>query len=59
MPVKAALVAMGLIDSDTVRAPLLTLEPEPRAALTDLLRRLGVVESGGGRIETIDRAAVA
>jgi 4-hydroxy-tetrahydrodipicolinate synthase len=59
VPVKAALVAMGLLDSDTVRAPLLTLEPDPRAALAGLLRGLGVVESAGGRIETIDRAAVA
>ena len=59
VPVKAALAAMGLLDGDAVRAPLLTLEPEARAALTGLLRRLGVVESGGGRIETIDAAAVA
>src|SRR3990170_1331996 len=50
VPVKAALVAMGLLDHDAVRAPLLALEPETRAALVDLLRRLGVVESGGGRI---------
>ena len=59
VPVKAALVAMGLLDSDAVRAPLLTLESEPRAALAGLLRGLGVVESTGGRIETADRAAVA
>jgi 4-hydroxy-tetrahydrodipicolinate synthase len=59
VPVKAALMAMGLLDSDAVRAPLLTLEPEPRAALAGLLRTLGVVESAGGRIETADRAAVA
>ncbi|MBA2718764.1 MAG: 4-hydroxy-tetrahydrodipicolinate synthase [Chloroflexi bacterium] len=49
VPVKAALVAMGLLDNDAVRAPLLTLEPEPRAALAALLRGLGVVESTGGR----------
>jgi 4-hydroxy-tetrahydrodipicolinate synthase len=59
VPVKAALVAMGLLDGDTVRAPLLTLEPEPRAALAGLLRSLGVVESGGGRIDRTERAAVA
>ena len=59
VPVKAALPAMGLLDGDAVRAPLLTLEPEPRAALAGLLRGLGVVESAGGRIETVDRAAVA
>ncbi len=61
VPVKAALEAMGLLDGDAVRAPLLSLEAEPRAALVGLLRRLGVVESAGGRIETgaADRAAVA
>ncbi len=59
VPAKAALVAMGLLDCDAVRAPLLTLEAEPRAALAGLLRHLGVVESAGGRIEAADRAAVA
>jgi len=59
VPVKAALVAMGLLDGDAVRAPLLTLDHEPRVALAALLRRLGVVESSGGRIETHDREAVA
>jgi len=59
VPVKAALVAMGLLESDAVRAPLLTLDAEPRAGLAGLLRRLGVVESTGGRIETPDREAVA
>ena len=59
VPVKAALVAMGLLDSDAVRAPLLPLEAEPRAAFAGLLRELGVVETAGGRIEPIDRAAVA
>jgi 4-hydroxy-tetrahydrodipicolinate synthase len=59
VPVKAALLAMGLLDSDAVRAPLLTLDHEPRVALAALLRRLGVVESSGGRIETHQREAVA
>jgi len=59
VPVKAALVAMGLLDSDAVRAPLLPLDQEPRLALAALLRRLGVAESSGGRIETQDREAVA
>ena len=59
VPVKAALVAMGLLDGDAVRAPLLPLDQEPRLALAALLRRLGVAESSGGRIETIDPAAVA
>ena len=59
VPVKAALVAMGLLDGDAVRAPLLTLDHEPRVALAALLRRLGVVESSGGWIETQEREAVA
>ncbi len=59
VPVKAALLAMGLLNDDAVRAPLLPLEPEARAAMAALLRGLGVVESTGGRIDTVDRAAVA
>jgi 4-hydroxy-tetrahydrodipicolinate synthase len=59
VPVKAALVAMGLLDDDAVRAPLLTLEPEAREALGALLRSLGVVESAGGRIGSVEREAVA
>jgi 4-hydroxy-tetrahydrodipicolinate synthase len=59
VPVKAALVAMGLLDTDALRAPLLTLEPEPRAVLVGLLRRLGLVELPGGRIHPADEAVVA
>src|SRR6476660_4306159 len=59
VPVKAALGAMGLLEGDAVRAPLLPLDQEPRLALSALLRRLGVAESSGGRIETHDREAVA
>ena len=59
VPVKAALTAMGLLESDAVRAPLLTLEPRPRADLTDLLRLLGLVDLGGGRIEDTAEAEVA
>ncbi len=39
--------------------PLLPIDHEPRLALAALLRRLGVAESSGGRIETHDREAVA
>ena len=59
VPVKAALVAMGLLESDTVRAPLLTMESDGRAELAALLRSLGVVESTGGRMVNVDQAAVA
>ncbi|MES2211066.1 MAG: 4-hydroxy-tetrahydrodipicolinate synthase [Chloroflexota bacterium] len=52
VPVKAAMLMMGLLDSDFVRAPLLSLEPEARAALAVTLRALGLVEHVGGRITT-------
>ena len=50
VPAKAALVLMGLLETDTVRAPLLPLEPTARAALAATLRGLGLVEAAGGRI---------
>jgi 4-hydroxy-tetrahydrodipicolinate synthase len=64
VPVKAALASMGLIPSDGVRAPLLSLEAEARTTLTATLRQLGLLDAGGGRIraprETLDvRDAVA
>ena len=55
VPVKAALRLMGLLDTDTVRLPLLSLDDAPRAALATTLRQLGLVEPAGGRIgETIE-----
>jgi 4-hydroxy-tetrahydrodipicolinate synthase len=61
VPVKAALMLMGLLDSDMVRAPLLPLEAEGRAMMAATLRRLGLVEAGGGRIaaDIAPREAVA
>ena len=56
VPAKAALLAMGLIERDDVRAPLLPLAAGPRARLLDLLRTLGLVD-GGGRLHA-DRAEV-
>jgi len=50
VPAKAGLVLMGLLDGDTVRAPLLPLADEARAALAATLRSLGLVEASGGRI---------
>jgi 4-hydroxy-tetrahydrodipicolinate synthase len=49
VPVKAALALMGLLGTDAVRAPLLSLDEAPRAALAGLLRSLGLVEGAGGR----------
>ena len=47
VPVKAAMLAMGLLASDAVRAPLLPLDDAPRERLTTLLRALGLVDGGG------------
>jgi 4-hydroxy-tetrahydrodipicolinate synthase len=61
VPAKAALVLMGLLESDMVRQPLLPLDPGGRAELAVTLRGLGLLETGGGRIATraTPREAVA
>ena len=59
VPVKAAMALMGLLDGDAVRAPLLPLDPDARAALAVTLRSLGLVEARGGRIFDAAREAVA
>ena len=61
VPAKAALVLMGLLETDTVRAPLLPIDPDGRAAMAVTLRGLGLLAAGGGRISTrpTSRAAVA
>lgn len=51
VPAKAALALRGLLETDTVRAPLLPLDDDARAALASTLRGLGLVETAGGRIE--------
>ena len=45
VPVKAAMEEMGL-DSGVLRLPLTAMDPEPRAILTDLLRKLDSPEEG-------------
>ncbi len=61
VPVKAALVLMGLLETDAVRRPLLPIDHDGRAAMAVTLRGLGLLETGGGRIVTraISREAVA
>ena len=61
VPAKAALVLMGLLETDAVRGPLLPLDPDGRAAMAVTLRGLGLLETGGGRIVTrsTSREAVA
>jgi 4-hydroxy-tetrahydrodipicolinate synthase len=50
VPAKAALALMGLLETDMVRAPLLPIDPDGRAAMAVTLRNLGLLESTGGRI---------
>jgi len=59
VPAKAALVLMGLLDGDAVRAPLLPLDDEPRALLAAVLRASGLVEPAGGRFAGDRREAIA
>ncbi|MFL5716599.1 MAG: 4-hydroxy-tetrahydrodipicolinate synthase [Chloroflexota bacterium] len=61
VPVKAALVSMGLLETDAVRAPLLPLEPSGVSTMDATLRTLGLVEPAGGRFapRTTAREAVA
>lgn len=47
VPAKAALVAMGLLERDDLRAPLLPLADGHRSRLVGLLRTLGLVDGGG------------
>ncbi|MEO5965475.1 MAG: 4-hydroxy-tetrahydrodipicolinate synthase [Candidatus Limnocylindrales bacterium] len=47
VPAKAAMLAMGLLERDDLRAPLLPLDAAPRERLTALLRTLGLVDEGG------------
>ena len=58
VPVKAALSLMGLIPTDTMRAPLLPLEPGERERLATILRAVGLVEAGDGRIVALRRGSV-
>jgi 4-hydroxy-tetrahydrodipicolinate synthase len=57
VPAKAAMLAMGLLDDDSLRAPLLPLADAPRERLVGLLRGLGLVEGGGRQEITADQVA--
>ena len=57
VPAKAALLAMGLLDRDATRAPLLPLADAPRDRLVALLRALGLVAGGGRQACLADEVA--
>jgi dihydrodipicolinate synthase/N-acetylneuraminate lyase len=50
--------AMGLLDDDMLRLPLLPLDTAPRERLVALLRSLGLV-AGGGRQELLAEEVAA
>jgi 4-hydroxy-tetrahydrodipicolinate synthase len=52
VPAKAAMLAMGLLECDALRAPLLPLDDGPRERLVTLLRGLGLVAGGGRQART-------
>ena len=47
VPAKAAMLAMGLLERDDLRPPLLPLADAPRERLVRLLRDLGLLDGGG------------
>jgi 4-hydroxy-tetrahydrodipicolinate synthase len=53
VPAKAAMLAMGLLETDTARQPLLPLDVAPRERLTTLLRTMGLVDGGGRMPATV------
>jgi 4-hydroxy-tetrahydrodipicolinate synthase len=55
VPVKAALALMGLLETDTTRLPLLSLDEPARSTLRATLRALGLIEAAGGRIAARER----
>ncbi len=57
VPAKAAMLAMGLLDDDTLRQPLLPLDVAPRERLVALLRGLGLVAGGGRQALLADEVA--
>lgn len=60
VPAKAALVLMGLLEHDTVRAPLLPLDVAPREALLTLLRAIGLADLGAtASDESLDGGVLA
>jgi 4-hydroxy-tetrahydrodipicolinate synthase len=59
VPAKAALVAMGLLERDDVRAPLLPLADDARSRLIGLLRALGLVDGGGRQPANLPAGATA
>ena len=58
VPAKAAMLAMGLLDRDDLRAPLLPLADAARERLGRILRSLGLVDAAGGA-ETAEEGVAA
>ena len=57
VPVKAAMASMGILSTDTLRAPMLPLDEAPGLDSETLLRDLALVD-GGGRFTGLAASAV-
>jgi 4-hydroxy-tetrahydrodipicolinate synthase len=57
VPAKAAMLAMGLLERDDLRAPLLPLAMAPRERLVGILRDLGLVAAEAVAAEAVEVAA--
>jgi 4-hydroxy-tetrahydrodipicolinate synthase len=59
VPAKAGMLAMGLLEHDATRQPLLPLADAPRERLVALLRDLGLTGTGGTAATTTEATADA
>ena len=59
VPVKAALALMGLVPTDRLRAPLLSLDIVARDRLAGVLRDFGLLELDGGRLRAMAAPSLA
>jgi len=58
VPVKAAMALMGLLETDTLRRPLLPLDDKARAGMAAILREVGLLDGAGRVIGDAARHAV-
>ena len=59
VPLKAAMQLLGLIESDTLRQPLLAMEDKARAGMAATLREVGLLDAAGRRVSAPVAAGAA
>jgi dihydrodipicolinate synthase/N-acetylneuraminate lyase len=59
VPVKAAMQLLGMLETDTLRQPLLPLEDKARAGLAATLREVGLLDDAGRPMALSSAAPVA